>query len=96
MRSIERGNRTAFLIIIAVRQGTLLFSTSIASSFALNAISLTAASNAVRSVARPFPYPLVLVGVFAAMRITSASEIHFAVSVEKTKFGSRVGTALQS
>lgn len=74
-----------------VRHGTVLFSTRTAPVLACKAISRVTASNAVTSVARPAPSPLVFVGVFTAISIISASPIYFETSVEKCKFGSRAG-----
>lgn len=74
-----------------VRHGTVLFSTRIAPVLACKAISRVTASNAVTSVARPAPSPLVFVGVFTAISKISASPIYFETSVENCKFGSRAG-----
>lgn len=57
----------------AVPHGTVLFSTMMAPGFAWRAISCTAPSTAVMSVALPAPRPKVLVGVLTARKIMSAS-----------------------
>ena len=80
----------------AVLQGTVLFSTRIAPGLAWMAISLVTASNAVTSVARPAPSPLIFVGVLTAIRIMSASLIVFEISVEKKRFGTRAGMCTSS
>ncbi len=76
--------------------GTVLFSTKMAPGLACMAISLVAPSRALTSVAEPAPKPRVFVGVLTVMRITSASAIHFATSVEKDRFGRRAETVMSS
>lgn len=78
----------------AVRHGTVDFSTTMAPTRACLATSQTTASNAVRSIAQPAPTPLVLVGVFTALKITSASAMQRCTSVEKNRFGARAGISV--
>lgn len=76
-------------MICAVRQGTVLFSTTIAPALAASAMSLVAASKADMFVACPAPIPVVLVGVLTLRRMRSASAIALAMSVEKNRLGVR-------
>jgi hypothetical protein len=65
-------------------------------SLAYDAISLTAPSTAFIFVARPAPWPNILVGVFTAKNIMSASDRHCCEFVVKKRFGlrSRSGSGL--
>jgi hypothetical protein len=76
-------------MISAVPQGTVDFSTRQHPGFACCAIVVTALSNAARFVADPDPKPVFLVGVFTAMKTTSAIAMVFSTSVEKNRFGCR-------
>ena len=78
-------SRTRF-IAVAVRTGSVLFSTTIRSCVAHSRISCAVFSQYCRSAARPAPWPKVLVGVLTATNTTSASAIAAGMSVEKKRF----------
>ena len=74
------------LIDSAVRTGTVDFSTTILSDFAISAIFLAHNSQFLIFAALPAPIPLVLVGVFTLTKMMSASKRAASISVEKKRF----------
>ena len=74
------------MMLSADLTGTVLFSTTILLDFAASAIVRAQLSTYFKSAERPFPNPLVFVGVFTEMKIKSASSMFFETSVEKNKF----------
>lgn len=78
-------------MILAVPQGTVLFSTMTAPVLAFFAILLVAASSAPRSALAPAPTPYDLVGVLTQMKMMSASATQGITLVEKNRLGSRAG-----
>jgi fluoride ion exporter CrcB/FEX len=78
-------------IICAVPQGTVLFSTTMAPSFACFAIMLVALSKMLRSAVAPAPRPYSFVGVLTQMKTMSASEIDSVTLVENVRLGALLG-----
>lgn len=74
-------------MMLAVPQGTVLFSTITAPALACFAIVLVAASRAPRSALAPAPTPYILVGVLTHMKMMSASVMEAVTLQEKNKLG---------
>lgn len=74
-------------MILAVPQGTVLFSTMIAPLLAFFAMVRVADSSAPKSALAPAPTPYILVGVLTQMKIISAVAMHGTTLVEKNRFG---------
>jgi hypothetical protein len=85
------GKLTISEIILAVPQGTVLFSTITAPILAFIAIVLVADSRAQRSALAPAPTPYALVGVLTQIKIMSALAMQGVTLVEKKRLGPRAG-----
>ena len=70
---------------VAVRTGTVLFSTTILSDVLTSAILRAHNSQFLMLAARPAPIPCVLVGVLTEMNTTSARWISASMLVEKNR-----------
>lgn len=77
--------------MLAVPQGTVLFSTTTAPALACFAMVLVADSRAPRSALAPAPMPYILVGVLTQMKMMSASAMDAVTLEEKNRLGSLAG-----